>query len=242
MFVGGPNERKDYHIEEGEEFFYMVKGDMCLKIMEKGIPRDIPIKEGEMFVLPSRIPHSPQRAEDTLGLVIERERLLSEMDGLQFFCEDGVTVLYQEWFHCKDLGTQLAPIIERFKSSEECKTGKPNADTMKESIPLKINTTEVTPPISLNEWLSQHSVDIKTSGSSEVFGKGEFKISVVGAGSDQISSKGHETFLWQLVRPNILCSINRLGLSRLYLRKEIALCHLHLITGHVHCMRMIPFS
>jgi 3-hydroxyanthranilate 3,4-dioxygenase len=61
----------------------MVKGDMCLKIMEKGIPRDIPIKEGEMFVLPSRIPHSPQRAEDTLGLVIERERLLSEMDGLQ---------------------------------------------------------------------------------------------------------------------------------------------------------------
>ena len=30
------NERKDYHLEEGEELFYMRQGDMCLKILEGG--------------------------------------------------------------------------------------------------------------------------------------------------------------------------------------------------------------
>ena len=36
MFIGGPNVRKDYHIEEGEELFYQLRGDMVLKIVEKG--------------------------------------------------------------------------------------------------------------------------------------------------------------------------------------------------------------
>lgn len=60
MIVGGPNTREDYHIEEGEEFFYQIKGNMVLNIMEKGVPRAVEIKEGEVFMLPARIPHSPQ--------------------------------------------------------------------------------------------------------------------------------------------------------------------------------------
>ena len=38
FYVGGrkANERKDYHLEEGEELFYMRQGDMCLKILEGG--------------------------------------------------------------------------------------------------------------------------------------------------------------------------------------------------------------
>ena len=48
MFIGGPNVRKDYHMEEGEEIFYQVKGDMVLKIVEKGVHKDVPIKEGEV--------------------------------------------------------------------------------------------------------------------------------------------------------------------------------------------------
>ncbi|CAG2180001.1 unnamed protein product [Oppiella nova] len=68
FFVGGPNQRKDYHIEEGEELFYMIKGDMCLKVIEKGKPKDVIIKEGQVFLLAAKIPHSPQRFTNTIGL------------------------------------------------------------------------------------------------------------------------------------------------------------------------------
>jgi 3-hydroxyanthranilate 3,4-dioxygenase len=74
MAVGGPNQRKDFHVEDGEEFFFQVEGDIVLRIIENGQVREIPIREGEMFLLPPNIPHSPQRPANTVGLVIERRR------------------------------------------------------------------------------------------------------------------------------------------------------------------------
>ena len=112
MFVGGPNTRKDYHIEEGEEVFYQLEGDMILRVLEQGQHRDVPIRQGEIFLLPARVPHSPQRFANTMGLVIERRRLESELDGLRYYVGDTEDVLFEKWFHCKDLGTQLAPIIQ----------------------------------------------------------------------------------------------------------------------------------
>ena len=47
--VGGPNARTDYHVNEGEEFFYQVEGDITLRILEDGQPVDIPICEGDIF-------------------------------------------------------------------------------------------------------------------------------------------------------------------------------------------------
>jgi 3-hydroxyanthranilate 3,4-dioxygenase len=125
MVVGGPNTRKDYHIDPGEEFFYQLQGDMVLKIIEDGTPRDIPIREGDIFLLPAGVPHSPQRFPDTVGLVIERRRNPGETDHLRWYCEACGTILYDESFHCTDLGTQLRPIIERFHadvSRRTCRT------------------------------------------------------------------------------------------------------------------------
>ena len=83
MVVGGPNTRKDYHIDEGEEFFYQLEGRMVLRIIENKKPKDININEGEIFLLPPKVPHSPQRFENTVGLVIERKRRKEELDAFQ---------------------------------------------------------------------------------------------------------------------------------------------------------------
>ncbi|EDO48567.1 predicted protein [Nematostella vectensis] len=193
MFVGGPNTRKDYHLEEGEELFFQVKGDMCLKVLEKGKPKDIIIKEGEMFLLPSRFNHSPQRFENTVGLVIERERLPEEIDGLRYFCEDGVTVLWEKFFHCTDL-TQIAPVIKEFFESEEHKTGKPSKES---SCSINVDTeTELMEPFPLKQWLKDNK-DSYRSGSMAIFEKGEFKVHAHGSGEQEGHSQG-EMWFWQL--------------------------------------------
>lgn len=118
MVVGGPNTRKDYHVDEGEEFFYQLEGDMTLRIMEDGAPRDVPIRAGEIFLLPPKVPHSPQRRADTVGLVIERRRREGEMDLFQWYCDDCHAKLYEEAVQLSDIVAQLPPIFERFWSSE----------------------------------------------------------------------------------------------------------------------------
>ena len=35
MVVGGPNSRKDYHVDVEEEFFYQIEGSMILKIIDQ---------------------------------------------------------------------------------------------------------------------------------------------------------------------------------------------------------------
>ena len=74
--VGGPNARRDYHDDPTEEFFYQLKGDIFLRLIEKpgNAPIEVPIREGEVFLLPKHVRHSPQRKADTIGLVIEMPR------------------------------------------------------------------------------------------------------------------------------------------------------------------------
>lgn len=122
MLVGGPNTRTDYHVEDGEEWFYQLKGDMVLKIVDGGVFRDVRIREGECFLLPARVPHSPQRFADTMGLVIERRRAASEIDTLRWYCPKCRHILYQQTFHCTDLGSQLAPVIRAYYASDELRT------------------------------------------------------------------------------------------------------------------------
>lgn len=122
MVVGGPNKRKDYHYNETEEFFYQLEGDIILKIIDDGKPVDIPIKEGEIFLLPPKVPHSPQRTANSIGLVMELHRKHGEKDGFMWFCENCNHKIYEEYLDLTDIVTQLPPIMEGFYSSEENRT------------------------------------------------------------------------------------------------------------------------
>ncbi len=124
MIIGGPNRRNDFHIDPGEELFYQVEGDMVLRVVEDSSQRDIPIREGEMLLLPPFVPHSPQRPENTVGMVIERTRKEGELDHLRWYCESCREVLHDTAFQLEDLGSQLKPIIEKFYADESLRTCK----------------------------------------------------------------------------------------------------------------------
>ena len=128
MAIGGPNNRTDYHINQTEEWFYQVQGDMVLKIADESTTpptfKDIPIAEGEMYLLPARVPHSPQRFANTVGIVIERTRTGSNAvdDKMRWYCPGCSHVIYEEAFLCQDVATQLKEIINNFNNSDKtCK-------------------------------------------------------------------------------------------------------------------------
>ncbi len=124
MAVGGPNSRKDFHDDPGEEFFYQLEGDMVLKTMQDGRAVDVTIREGEVLLLPPHVPHSPQRFANTVGLVVERQRRPGERDGFLWYCENCSSELYSEYFELKNIETELAPVFERFFASLEKRTCK----------------------------------------------------------------------------------------------------------------------
>ena len=122
MVVGGPNSRKDYHWDEGEELFYQLEGDIKVQIQEDGKAVEVPIGEGEMFLLPPRIPHNPIRGANTIGLVIERKRREGELDGLIWFCENCNTKLYEEYFQLDDITTQFQGVFAKFYGHPSLRT------------------------------------------------------------------------------------------------------------------------
>ncbi|PAA85603.1 hypothetical protein BOX15_Mlig002979g3, partial [Macrostomum lignano] len=218
FYVGGPNQRKDYHIEEGEELFYMERGDMELKMLIGNRFVSQPILQGQLFLLPGNLFHSPQRAADTIGWVIERERLASEIDGLRYFLEtaDGTPTLrplFERYVHMRDLGSQVAEIIAEYRRSEEFRTGQPtksasdNADTAAVAYKPELRPL---PPVTLADWLDKHqqeldNAEVKNGSSSlEVFPSQcgyQFLVEVVGRsdGRQEFVEYNCETWLLQLV-------------------------------------------
>lgn len=135
MIVGGPNSRKDFHYNEGEELFYQLEGDIVVRIQEDGKIVDIPIKQGDMFLLPGRTPHSPQRGANTIGMVVEIKRKTEELDGFMWFCENCHEKLYEEFAYISDIVAQLPPIMNRFYSDEEKRTCKKCGTVMQPPVP-----------------------------------------------------------------------------------------------------------
>lgn len=124
MVVAGPNARKDYHFNETEELYYQLEGDIVVKIQEDGRPVEIPVKEGDMFLLPGRVPHSPIRPSNTIGLVIETKRNTGEEDGLLWFCEKCNNKLHEYRFHLENIEKDFIPRFREFYGSENLRTCK----------------------------------------------------------------------------------------------------------------------
>lgn len=122
MIVGGPNARKDYHYNETEELFFQLEGDILVKIQENGKSVDVPIKEGEMFLLPPKVPHSPIRSEGSVGLVIERIRTKEHTDGLLWFCDKCNHKLHEVYFPLTNIEKDFLPRFKEFYNSLELRT------------------------------------------------------------------------------------------------------------------------
>ncbi|KAI7806071.1 3-hydroxyanthranilate 3,4-dioxygenase [Triplophysa rosa] len=198
MYVGGPNIRKDYHIEEGEELFYQVRGDMVLKVIENGKHKDVHIREGEMFLLPARIPHSPQRQANTVGLVVERGRLDSETDGLRYYVDNTTDVLFERWFYCENLGTQLVPVIKEFMDSKQHKTGRPDPAKPIKPAPYPLNTMNVMTPFCFREWVEKQKPALASGLPVDMFGaQFETETLLFGPGTSE-SKRPTDGWIWQL--------------------------------------------
>ena len=122
MIVAGPNARKDYHYNETEELFYQIEGDIIVKTQQSGKLVEYEIKEGEMFLLPPKVPHSPVRSEGSIGLVIERKRTSDHKDGLMWFSDKANVLLYEEYFQLTDVEKDFLPVFKRFYGNEKLRT------------------------------------------------------------------------------------------------------------------------
>ena len=119
MVVGGPNNRKDYHYNETPEFFYQLEGDIILKIIDDNVAKDVHIREGDIYLLPAKVPHSPQRKKHTVGLVIEYPRSEGMLDALEWYCENCGNALYREEFALNNIETDMPRIFDNYYSDKE---------------------------------------------------------------------------------------------------------------------------
>ncbi|MBM3573561.1 MAG: 3-hydroxyanthranilate 3,4-dioxygenase [Alphaproteobacteria bacterium] len=121
--VGGPNQRTDYHDDPFEEFFYQLQGNMVLRVIEDGRPRDVPINQGDILLLPPHVRHSPQRPEPgSVGLVIERTRPKGVRDGFEWYCSACHGLVHRAEVQLKSIVADLPPLFRRFYDSVELRT------------------------------------------------------------------------------------------------------------------------
>lgn len=121
--VGGPNQRTDFHDDPLDEFFYQLRGDMVLRVWEDGAPRDIAIREGDVFLLPAHTRHSPQRpVPGSVGLVIERPRPEGAPDGFEWFCPRCAALVHRSELQLVSIVDDLPAAFSAFYDDEAART------------------------------------------------------------------------------------------------------------------------
>lgn len=122
MVVHGPNARRDFHIDPHDEMFFQLKGDIYVATVEDGKLVRHDVKEGQVFLVPAFVPHSPRRPADTWGLVMERKRTPEETEELLWYCERCGAELHRVRMRVSDIETQLGEQIDKFNSSMNLRT------------------------------------------------------------------------------------------------------------------------
>ncbi|TEA78832.1 3-hydroxyanthranilate 3,4-dioxygenase [Allopusillimonas ginsengisoli] len=121
--VGGPNRRTDYHDDPLEEFFYQMRGDAYLYLWIDGRRERVDLKEGDIFLLPPHVRHSPQRPQaGSVCLVIERQRPEGMLDGFEWYCdgEGGCgQLVHRVEVQLRSIVQDLPPLFDAFYRSED---------------------------------------------------------------------------------------------------------------------------
>jgi len=120
--VGGPNARTDFHDDPVEEFFYQLKGDMLLKVYDEGDGRiyEVPIREGEVFLLPAHVRIRRNGRRKLRRLVVEAARP-GKLDGFNWYCFACGELIYRIEVQVEHVVKDLPPLYAAFDADEDAR-------------------------------------------------------------------------------------------------------------------------
>ena len=118
--VGGPNQRTDFHDDPFEEYFHQFRGDAYLLIIDRGKFERIDLREGDIFLLPAHIRHSPQRPNaDSLCTVIELPRPAGVTDGFEWYCAACGGLVARHTLQLSSITKDLPEIYQKFYATSD---------------------------------------------------------------------------------------------------------------------------
>ena len=118
--VGGPNQRTDFHDDPYEEYFHQFRGNAHVLVLDRGKFERIDLKEGDIFLLPAHVRHSPQRPEEgSLCTVIERARPAGVLDAFEWYCAKCATLVNRSEVQLQSIVEDLPRVFKTFYESPE---------------------------------------------------------------------------------------------------------------------------
>jgi 3-hydroxyanthranilate 3,4-dioxygenase len=120
----GPNRRKDYHINPGDEIFYQLEGELNLHYLKDSKHELAVLKAGDIFLLPKNMPHSPRRTDGSWTYVVERVRTKEEVDRFIWPCEKCGNKLYETEVRFDDPGDAVNRATESLRANINLATCK----------------------------------------------------------------------------------------------------------------------
>jgi 3-hydroxyanthranilate 3,4-dioxygenase len=118
----GPNRRKDFHINPGDEIFYQLEGELNLHYLNQNQHELAVLRAGDLFLMPRNVPHSPRRADGSWTFVIERRREKTESDRFIWACEQCGNNLYETTVRFDDPSDAVARATQAMQADPKLAT------------------------------------------------------------------------------------------------------------------------